>query len=231
MPCHRQPLTGHAPAGPSAAGDTIRSLLYTSGSPFARAVRILLDELGLDCARNEALSAPGAKDPASAPSLQVPVLRDGAVTLRESGTICEYLLATYPERPAAPPPLARHAFRPEEPRRDRLVFSTTQTFGTVATTISQMTRTGVGVTDNDHLARSAERLDHILGWLEGQIGAPTGHRARARQVPPHRGTAGAAGRAGQFQGQPHLVVGARRDRIRARRHADPWRRNLNGGRA
>ncbi|GIX14650.1 MAG: hypothetical protein KatS3mg118_2609 [Paracoccaceae bacterium] len=129
-------------------------------------MRILLDELGLDYARNEALSAPGAKDPASAPTLQVPVLRGGAVTLRESGTICEYLLATYPERPAAPPPLARHAFRPEEPRRDRLVFSTTQTFGTVATTISQMTRTGVGVTDNAHLTRSAEKLGHILTWLD-----------------------------------------------------------------
>jgi glutathione S-transferase len=150
----------------------MRSLLYTSGYPFARGVRIMLHELGLDYARNEALSAPGAEDPASAPTLQVPVLRDGAVTLWESGTIAEYLLATYPERPAATPPLAQLAFRPEEPWRDRLVFSTIQTFGTVATTISQMTWTGVGVTDNAHLTRSAEKLGHILAWLEAQIGAP-----------------------------------------------------------
>ncbi len=150
----------------------MRSLLYTSGSPFARGVRILLDELGLDYARNEALSAPGAEDPASAPTLRVPVLRDGAVTLWESGTIAEYLLATYPQRPGATPTLAQPAFRPEAPWRNRLAFSTIQTFGTVGTTVSRMTWTGVGVNHNAHLTRSAEKLGHILAWFEGQIGAP-----------------------------------------------------------
>ncbi len=74
------PIASTGEARLPAAGDAMRSLLYTSGSPFARGVRILLDELGLDYDRNEALSVPGADDPASAPTLQVPILRDSTVT-------------------------------------------------------------------------------------------------------------------------------------------------------
>ncbi|WP_299637478.1 glutathione S-transferase C-terminal domain-containing protein [uncultured Ruegeria sp.] len=53
-----------------------------------------------------------------------------------------------------------------------MILATIQTFGTAATTISQMTWSGVRVSDNSHLARSAEKLHHILARLEKQIGAP-----------------------------------------------------------
>lgn len=148
----------------------MRALLFTSGSPFARAVRIILDEIGLDCERQEETTAPSAEERAAAtPTLQVPTFRDGDLTLWESGTIAEYLLSTYPQRPAVGPPLSLHAFRADALWQDKLTFSTIQTFGTAATTISQMTWTGVGIDGNVYLERSAQRLFHILGWLDDQL--------------------------------------------------------------
>ncbi|WP_370284705.1 glutathione S-transferase family protein [Pseudooceanicola nanhaiensis] len=143
------------------------SLLYTAGSPFARAVRIVLSEIGLDYEKREETSIPTEEERAAAtPTLQVPTLWDGDLTLWESGTIVEYLLSTYPQRPEVELPLARHAFRAEHLWRDKLTFSTIQTFGTAATTISQLKWTGVGIDGNAHLERSAAKLAHILDWLD-----------------------------------------------------------------
>lgn len=148
----------------------MRALLFTTGSPFARAVRIVLDELELDYERREEITTPTAEQRAKAtPTLQVPTLWDGDQTLWESGTIVEYLLSKYKHRPNNTPPLARHAFRQEAEWEDKLIFATIQTFGNAATTISQMTWSGVGVGENAHLQRSTEKLKHILGWLEEKL--------------------------------------------------------------
>lgn len=148
----------------------MRALLFTSGSPFARAVRIILDEIGLDYERREEVTTPSAEQrAASTPTLQVPTFWDGDLTLWESGTIAEYLLSIYPQRPAADPPLSPHAFRAEALWQDKLTFSTIQTFGTAATTISQMKWTGVAPDGNAHLERSARKLHHILGWLDDRL--------------------------------------------------------------
>ena len=148
----------------------MRALLFTTGSPFARAVRIVLDELGLDYEKREEITTPTAKERANAtPTLQVPTFWDGDVTLWESGTIVEYLLSTYADRPAGDPPFSEHAFRAEAEWQDRLTFSTIQTFGNAATTISQMRWTGVAVDGNAHLERSAEKLSYILEWLDSQL--------------------------------------------------------------
>lgn len=148
----------------------MRTLLYTTGSPFARAIRILLDELGLDYERREEITTPSlAQRAAATPTLQVPTFWDGERRLWESGVIAEYLLSSYPDRRDARPPLASRAWRSAEEWRDKLVFATVQTFGNAATTISQMTWTGVGVAQNPHLQRSAAKLAQILGWLEDQL--------------------------------------------------------------
>lgn len=149
----------------------MRALLFTTGSPFARAVRIVLDELGLDYERREEITTPSAEQRAAAnPTLQVPTFWEGDLTLWESGIIVEYLLSSIAQRPAGEPPLTAHAFRPDAQWQDKLTFSTIQTFGNAATIISQMKWTGVGVDDNAHLQRSAEKLSHILGWLDSQLG-------------------------------------------------------------
>jgi glutathione S-transferase len=148
----------------------MRALLFTTGSPFARGVRIMLHELGLDYERREEITTPSVEQrAANTPTLQVPTLWDGDVTLWESGTICEYLLSTYADRPAAVPPLAAAPFRAASTWRDKLVFATIQTFGTAATTISQFKWTGIAIDQNAHLQRSAHRLTHILQWLETQL--------------------------------------------------------------
>lgn len=146
----------------------MRALLFTTGSPFARGVRIILDELGLDYERREEITTPSAADRAKAtPTLQVPTLWDGDVVLWESGLIAEYLMETYGA--AARDGFATVAHRPEAAWEDRLALATVQTFGAAATTISQMKWSGVGVADAPHLTRAAEKLDHILGWAEDRV--------------------------------------------------------------
>ena len=148
----------------------MRALLFTTGSPYARAVRIILDELALDFERREETTTPSAgKRAAATPTLQVPTFWDGDLVLWESGTIAEYLLKTYRHRPEADPPLAAYPWRPDAEWQDKLVFSTIQTFGNAATTISQMKWSGISVDQNTHLQRSAEKLTHILGWLEDRL--------------------------------------------------------------
>ena len=144
--------------------------MYSSGSPFARAIRIVMDELELDYDGEEPEAAPTQDQlGVDTPTMQVPTLRDGETTLWESGTIAEYLLANYPAGTATKPHLSKVAWRSDHFWQDKLVFSTIQTFGTAATTISQLTWTGVREDSNAHLRRCAERMDHILGWLEDQI--------------------------------------------------------------
>ena len=159
------------PVGKAARGVNMRKLLFSTGSPFARAVRIVLHELGLEYDKQELLAKalPIAEMAEATPTLQVPTFWDGDLTLWESGMIIEYLLSTYDQPPGDVPALARLAFRDETIWQDKLVLSTIQTFGTAATTISQMTWTGVTVDKNAHLARSAERLNYILQWLEDQL--------------------------------------------------------------
>ena len=148
----------------------MRALLFTTGSPFARAVRIILDELSLDYEKREEITTPSVQQRATAsPTLQVPTFWDGDVRLWESSLIAEYLLHTYGKRPEADPPLSARAWRVADEWRDKLILSTIQTAGTAITTISQMKWAGVAVGDNAHLTRSADRLPHLMAWLEDQL--------------------------------------------------------------
>lgn len=53
----------------------MRSLLFTTGSPFARGIRVILDELGLGYERREEITTPTVEERATAtPTLQVPTL-------------------------------------------------------------------------------------------------------------------------------------------------------------
>ncbi len=148
----------------------MRKLLFTTGSPFARGVRIILDELGLDYERQEEVTTPTAEERSRAtPTFQVPALQDGDTTLWESGLIAEYLLSEYGRRPDIGLPLATSVAGSGAEWSDRLILATVQTLGTAATTISQMKWSGVAHDDNDYLTRCAERLPHLMGWLESRL--------------------------------------------------------------
>ena len=146
----------------------MRALLYTHGSPFARAVRIILHELGLDYARFESDGEIGQRLDFT-PTLQVPALKDGSVRLWGSDLVAEYLLETYPDRTQDDPPLARVLWRERSQWHDKLVLSAVQTLGASVTTISQMTWTGVTVGANEHLDLCASRVGFLLDWLEGEL--------------------------------------------------------------
>ncbi len=89
-------------------------LEYTAGSPYARAIRILLHELNLEYVGSEPKLAPTPTQlGANTPTMQVPTLRDGDVVLWESGTVAEYLLRTYSTHVEEEPRLASAIWRPE----------------------------------------------------------------------------------------------------------------------
>jgi len=149
-----------------------RALLFTTGSPFSRIVRIVLDELGLDYERREEITTPTSESRAkSTPTLQVPAFWDGGIHLWESGLIVEYLLANYETPAGGNPPLAGALTRKEHYWQDRLVAASIHTLGTSATTIGQMKWGGTSIADSDYLTVCSEQMPYLAGWLEKQISA------------------------------------------------------------
>jgi glutathione S-transferase len=147
-----------------------RALLFTTGSPYSRIVRIVLDELGLDYERREEITTPSSESRAkSTPTLQVPTLWDGDVHLWESGLIVEYLLSTYDAPSDTDPPLANHLTREDHYWHDRKVAASIHTLGTSATTIGQMKWGGASINESSYLTVCAEQFPYLLGWLEQQI--------------------------------------------------------------
>lgn len=144
-------------------------LRFTTGSPFARAVRIVLSELGLDYEKTEEITTTAAAiRNADAPSLQIPALEDGHVRLWDSVVIIEYLLATYPTPRSGDDPFVSELLRKRRALEDRLQLATLQTLGTSVATISQLKWSGVGEY-NSYSARNAERVGYLVDWFETQI--------------------------------------------------------------
>ena len=151
---------------------TRRRLYFTIGSPFARAIRIMLDELGLEWEAELASIKDSADERAArTPALQVPTFFDGDLTLWDSGLVAEYLLSTYPERPdrGVLPPLARSIARPGHEWTDRRLFATIQTLGQSTVLVSQTRWAGTTARDNAFIARNADRVSRLLHWLDGQL--------------------------------------------------------------
>jgi len=147
-----------------------RALLFTTGSPFSRIVRVVLDELGLDYERREEITTPTSESRAeSTPTLQVPTFWDGDIHLWESGLIVEYLLANYEAPSDSYPPLAKSLTRKKYHWNDRLVAASVHTLGTSATTIGQMKWGGTPLENSDYLTVCSEQFPYLLAWLENQI--------------------------------------------------------------
>jgi glutathione S-transferase len=154
----------------------MRKLYFTTGSPFARAVRIVLVEKGLPFERDETYTTPSAEERAKVtPTLQVPTLVDSDVRLWDSTVILEYLMGSYPSPPApeGQQPFATEYVRADRLWQDKLVHATLQTLGVSTATISQLQWSGIRHEDNAHGARCAVRNQHLLDWLEGEITSET----------------------------------------------------------
>ena len=150
----------------------VRKLHFTTGSPFARAVRIVLAEKGLDYEKDETVgtTAPDVRSRFT-PTLQVPTLEDGGLVLWDSAVIIDYLVATYPNAKAnaGERPFAEVLVRPDHAWQDKLALATLQTLGGAITTVSQLLWSGIRPDTNGFAERSAIRVPYLLDWCETQI--------------------------------------------------------------
>jgi len=159
----------------------MRKLIFTTGSPFARAVRIVLDEKGLEWERQEEITTPSVEARAqTSPTLQVPTLIDGDLRLWDSAVILDYLTTSYPSRdiPGTPHRYADEFVRADHAWADKLAFATLQTLGVSTTVISQLQWAGVKHEDNAYAERCAARTS--MCWT----GASRCSRAATRASSP-----------------------------------------------
>jgi glutathione S-transferase len=149
-------------------------LYFSPNSPYARKVRIVLREKGLEC--QEIPMDTGNPPPEFArynPNLRVPILVDGEHALFESNIIVEYLLKTYPAKGQGQPPLAGSLTRPERHWDDMLVLNCIETMLDSGLNIFQLRKNGVEVAKVAYLGTEAKRMQMELDWLE-QRATPEG---------------------------------------------------------
>lgn len=147
----------------------MRKLYYSQGSPFARKVRVVLAEKGLDYDGDETpLSKPLGELAAINPNLQVPIFDDGELRLFESNLIIDYLLKTYPDTPpdGPQPPLASSMTRPEHHWEDAKILATLETLGISMVNLRQLGLSGVDAEEVGYLQRQHSRIQSSLDWLE-----------------------------------------------------------------
>ena len=145
-------------------------LYYSNGSPFARKVRIVLAELGLpyESDINDNLRP---VEGMLGPTLAVPVLEDGGLTLWESDLVVDYLLTTYggAAKPAGDPPLAPWLARPEHRWEDQRLLATIATYAGSMINLRMMLVDGLTPDNSDYLARQRARAERCLDWLEARV--------------------------------------------------------------
>ncbi len=155
----------------------MRKLLCTLGSPFARKVRIVLAEKGLEY-ETDVLSAflrPTETFSSINPNLTIPVLIDGDVQLFESNLILEYLLKTYPDSPPGGPvpPLASMMTRLDHHWEDAKTLATLETMANSLVNLRFLKSSGVEPEQVEYLQRQQSRIQFCLDWLE-QRATPEG---------------------------------------------------------
>ncbi|MGI9476039.1 MAG: glutathione S-transferase family protein [Hyphomicrobiaceae bacterium] len=146
----------------------MRKLLFSNASPFARRVRIVLEEKQLNYDKDILDALRPVEDIRSVnPALQVPVLHDSNRTLWGSDLILEYLLETYSDSPGTDPnrPLARSITRSDQRWDDGLILTT---IGALADSLVnvRLVRAGAGAASLPYMDRQMTRINACLDWLE-----------------------------------------------------------------
>ncbi len=150
----------------------MRKLFFSNGSPFARKVRIVLHEKGLDYERDVQDRVRPVEEIASLnPALAVPVLVDRGLTLFDSDLILAYLFETYPENATdAPrdPSLAPWMARPERRWEDARTLAAIRAFADSVVNLRLMGRDGVTPETSAYMARQAARAPRLFDWPEAR---------------------------------------------------------------
>ena len=144
-------------------------LYFSNGSPFARKVRIILLEKGLDFEAdiNDAVRPIEEIEPLN-PALQVPVFEDNGRRLFGSNLIISYLFETYPssDRSTAPP-LAPTITRPECHWEDSLILTGIESMADSLANVRLLE--GVDEGSVPYVGRQRYRISSCLNWLEQRI--------------------------------------------------------------
>jgi glutathione S-transferase len=144
-------------------------LWFSDGSPFARKVRIVLAEKGLQYEKDvlNGLRPPEAHRKLH-PGLAVPVLQDGDLTLFESNLILDYLLKTYPQNsPDSPQPhLAPTMTRATHHWDDAKTLAILETLANAIVNLKLMRDSGATSETVPYLKRHEARVKACLDWLE-----------------------------------------------------------------
>ena len=144
-------------------------LWFSEGSPFARKVRIVLAEKGLEYEK-DMLNALRPVDTHKRihPGLSIPVLQDGELVLFESNLILDYLLKTYPHSASnsPPPPLAPTMTRPAHHWEDAKTIAVLETLANAIVTLKLMRDSGATPDNVAYLKRHSARMESCLDWLE-----------------------------------------------------------------
>ncbi len=149
----------------------MRQLYFSPNSPYARKVRILLAEKGLEFeAKPMDTGAPPEGFSRLNPNLRVPVLVDGNRTLFESNIVLDYLLRTYTGTPAgaAQPPLAASLTRPDHHWDDVTTLVTIETMLDTGLNLYQLTKDGIRPDQAPYLKKELSRTQTCLDWLEAR---------------------------------------------------------------
>ncbi len=147
----------------------MRKLYFSNGSPFARKVRIVLFEKGLEFEADvNNLVRPVEEIEPLNPALQVPVLIDGGRPLFDSDLIISYLFDAYPDsNSTVTPPLSATVTRTERHWDDLLILTTIEALADAIVNLRLMA--GVDEDQSWFLARQRHRIGACLNWLGDQI--------------------------------------------------------------
>ena len=152
----------------------MRKLYLFAGSPYARKVRILLEELGLAYEMEVFGHYPLPPQLSEVnPNLKIPVLIDGGRELFESGLIASYLLESYscPTEPPGLPPLAASETRPDHKWEDAKTLATLNTLTDSLVQLAYLQWCGLepagpNLIGMDFKSRVEQRVNSCLDWLE-----------------------------------------------------------------
>jgi len=145
-------------------------LHFSSGSPYARKVRIVLLEKGLPFTPAIRDGVP-LSDAWPGPTRAVPVLEDREQTIWESDLIVDYLMRTYPDAkgPVQDPPLAPWLARPDRHWEDMTTLATISTCAHSMINLRFMAGDGITPENSDYLVQQRARVNESLDWLENKV--------------------------------------------------------------
>jgi glutathione S-transferase len=147
-----------------------RKLYYSSGSPYARTIRILLHELGLEYDSNRIDRLRTVEEIASVnPALAIPVLEDRGRILFDTKVIAAWLLDNHRPPTGVALPFTGVLAREEAKWDDLEINAALETLSETMVSLYLYGRdanaAGIDIEEWPYTCRQRDRMERILDWL------------------------------------------------------------------